>query len=585
MKKYLLLFAIMLFAASGFAQNASILNRIDSKEDFDKRSHEIKDRLQHKIFVNEEQYRDGGVVSTTIFSEDFSKFTAGSEDAPDATRLDDPTTAEIDDAYFNTPGWVGLEVYQAGGCAFIDFSSEYDDTGMLITPLVNTSGNITIKCRVKSVSAEGDLICYNIIDENSDALDLDYTYITGGEWVDIEFPSSYGEENSYVILFAMYDAIFIDDIEIVNHYIPAPTILPETNVTNSGFTANWSPVDGVDDYYFYLYAKHTAQIEETYSFVTGSSVDGIQNGAVFDGGNGGNGDVNRAGCAVLTIGCGNGYGNGRGCICSAVHDDLAVNGFKADHALVRGSVGKGNAVKAQQLGGNGGQKLQSGVCGVRGAELTQRVILDGVFGSLGGIKGVALVNYLNGNEAEEACACGGLAVDGGEVNGADLAVKLVQPLKVVTVALRVGVFTGLAVNVKEVVVDKACAGNLLDQCVDLVNVGGNVFGYGGVKNVLDGGFGDPGLVVSVILAVIQLDQGSVCDLAAALVAEVLCKALLGFQNPVVLFANEGDLVALGNSLCKVAVKDVDGAGLVHKEEFNCDIITYQRTSINNCLNF
>lgn len=267
MKKYLLLFVLMLFAASGFTQNASILNRIDSKEDFDKRSHEIKDRLQHKIFVNEEQYRDGGVVSTTIFSEDFSKFTAGSEDAPDATRLDDPTTAEIDDAYFNTPGWVGLEVYQAGGCAFIDFSSEYDDTGMLITPLVNTSGNITIKCRVKSVSAEGDLICYNIINENSDALDLDYTYIPGKEWVDIEFPSSYGEENSYVILFAMYDAIFIDDIEIINHYIPAPTVLPETNVTNSGFTANWSPIDGVDDYYFYLYATHTAQIEETYSFV------------------------------------------------------------------------------------------------------------------------------------------------------------------------------------------------------------------------------------------------------------------------------------------------------------------------------
>ena len=55
---------------------------------------------------NTELYTDfdrGGLVETVILSEDFSKFTAGSEEDPDNLRLDDIETLEIDDKYFNTP--------------------------------------------------------------------------------------------------------------------------------------------------------------------------------------------------------------------------------------------------------------------------------------------------------------------------------------------------------------------------------------------------------------------------------------------------------------------------------------------------
>lgn len=262
MKKYLLLFTALLLVTVGIAQNTS--NRINSKEDFEKASRDKKENFVHKRLSDIEQYRDSDIVLTTILTEDFSKFTAGSVEEPDETRLDDPNTSEIDDAYFNTPGWVGFEVYQAGGCAFLDVNEE---TGMLITPLVNTAGNVTIKCRVKSVSAEGEYFCYNIINELNDALDLEYIFIPGQEWVDVEFVSTLGEENSFVILFAMYDALFIDDIEIVNHHIPAPTLLPETNITSNGFTANWNALEGIDEYYFQFYARHTAQYDETYFFV------------------------------------------------------------------------------------------------------------------------------------------------------------------------------------------------------------------------------------------------------------------------------------------------------------------------------
>ena len=260
MKRYILLLVALFLATAGFAQNAATLKRTISKEE---RRSDIKDRLLHERRSDLEQSRDGGITSTTVLSEDFSKFTAGSEDAPDTTPLDNIEDGTISDEYFNTPGWLGFEVYQAGGCAFLDVNGE---TGMLITPNVNTDGNVTIKCRAKAVSAEGDYFCYNLLNEYSEPLTIEYVYIPGNEWVDVEF-TTVGIENSYVILFTMYDAVFVDDIEIIKHTIPAPTLLPETNITSTGFTANWNAVEGVDEYYFLLFAKHTAQYDETYFFV------------------------------------------------------------------------------------------------------------------------------------------------------------------------------------------------------------------------------------------------------------------------------------------------------------------------------
>ena len=135
MKKYLLLLFALFLSTASFAQRATISNRIDSKEDFEKRSRDIKEKMLHERRSNVEQYRNGEITLTTILTEDFSKFTAGSEETPDATRLEDTETGIISDEYFNTPGWMGFEVYQAGGCAFLDLNGE---TGMLITPFINT---------------------------------------------------------------------------------------------------------------------------------------------------------------------------------------------------------------------------------------------------------------------------------------------------------------------------------------------------------------------------------------------------------------------------------------------------------------
>ena len=196
-----------------------------------------------------------GLVATTILAEDFSKFTAGSESAHDTTRLDD-ADGFIDDKYFNTPGWVGLEVYQAGGMAYLGYSTEFEATGLLSTPLLDTKGAVTIKVRVRSLGEEGDYLMYNILDPYTfDVLDSNYKYI-GAEWTDVEFVSTYGDKESYVYIFTNSYDVLIDDIVIEKVELGVPVVGEEQNMTGTSFTANWESVTGADAYDVFGYAKH-----------------------------------------------------------------------------------------------------------------------------------------------------------------------------------------------------------------------------------------------------------------------------------------------------------------------------------------
>lgn len=216
-----------------------------------------------RMYASQDNSRE--LIETTLLSEDFSKFTAGSEASPDGTRLDDPETGMIDDTYFNTPGWSGLEVYQAGGCAYVTFSEEYYETGMIITPLINTEGAIYIKCRMRSDSPYGDYAGYNICDENFDAVDANYTEITN-EWTEVSWFTTSGLEASYVYIYSYESNVYIDDIEITSCSLPKPVLFEETNITDNSFTANWEAVDGADSYTLDLYAQHTATGDETYYY-------------------------------------------------------------------------------------------------------------------------------------------------------------------------------------------------------------------------------------------------------------------------------------------------------------------------------
>ena len=216
----------------------------------------------------------GDITETTLLSEDFSKFTAGTDTEPDYVRLDD-ANGIISDEYFNTPGWKGNEVYQAGGCAYIGFSEEYQETGIIITPLINTSGAIYINCRMRTVDPAGDIVGYNIVDENLELLDANVDFFkVSNEWTNISWFTSAGAENTHIYIYSYSKNVFIDDIEIVSVQLPTPTLLEETNVGTNNFTANWEAVENADSYIFKLTAKHTATADETF-YYTNTSFDNV----------------------------------------------------------------------------------------------------------------------------------------------------------------------------------------------------------------------------------------------------------------------------------------------------------------------
>ena len=210
---------------------------------------------KHSRNVNQLLENETDPDAQVILTEDFSKFTAGSESEPDKNKLDD-VDGFMDDQYFNTPGWTGYEIFQAGGCAYVGFSEMYASTGMLITPILNLKGAVTIKLRVRSVDPKGDYFNYNIyVPALDEVTDVNYMFI-GNEWTDVEFVTSLGAEASSIFFFTEQSEMYIDDITIVSSQLDVPELLEETQVSETGFTANWEAVADAELYDVFAYADH-----------------------------------------------------------------------------------------------------------------------------------------------------------------------------------------------------------------------------------------------------------------------------------------------------------------------------------------
>ena len=243
----------------------------------------VRSQADDSSIIIKPSFNRSGIIETTILTEDFSKFTAGSDGNPDHVRLDDAESGVISDEYFNVPGWKGSEVYQAGGSAYIGFSETYQEPGLIITPLINTTGAIYINCRVRTVDPAGDVIGYNIIGEDMELYDANVDFFRAtSNWTEISWFTSAGAENSYIYIFAYSKNIFIDDIEVVSVKLPAPTLQEETNVGSNNFTANWTAVDDADSYIFKLTAEHTATADETFYYTNTSFNNVASKGTIMD---------------------------------------------------------------------------------------------------------------------------------------------------------------------------------------------------------------------------------------------------------------------------------------------------------------
>lgn len=206
--------------------------------------------------------------------------------------------------------------------------------GHVFTPVLDISGNdrpesITISMRVRSVEDEGDVMVIGLLEHKRGAFSNDGTSISGGDWIDVEFTvdlpesvyttvSGSGEEESEgefteeeeimtageeiiegggegeiieggdnygmvplnSICFKITggrSGIIIDDVEIAvkTPKVDIPEVLPHSNFTADGFTANWSAVEGADKYVLSVNSLKIVDGDYEYTpVVTGKEVTG-----------------------------------------------------------------------------------------------------------------------------------------------------------------------------------------------------------------------------------------------------------------------------------------------------------------------
>lgn len=210
---------------------------------------------------------DGSVA--LLFSEDFSKMSAGSENEPDSENIADKRTGAIPASFTSLAGWSGAAVYQAGGTCAIRMGRFSDgnggvleETGFLRTPQGAYAGNVTLRFRARLLDA----------DAVSDKMDIALLNTAGrletamvdvlADWKNFEVNFTKGEFTGCLIQMSMLAAeVLVDDITVtaVQNSIPAPEATVATNYVPGGFTANWEPVGQAESYELSVYEKKVAE--------------------------------------------------------------------------------------------------------------------------------------------------------------------------------------------------------------------------------------------------------------------------------------------------------------------------------------
>ncbi|MCD8387052.1 MAG: hypothetical protein LUD17_09215 [Bacteroidales bacterium] len=197
-----------------------------------------------------------------LVQEDFSKMTAGSVEAPDGLDLGanyyygDPY---LDETYFQTPGWSGSGIYQAGGCVALN---EPGWGGVLNTPEINLQGHLELRFRAKNDNPYYDRVGFEVIVCSGgvffpDIVTYSSVFIQRADgWSDyeLEFDCPYAGADAFVQFNCYSEMVFIDDITLSRSLenIPCPTSASAFDFTTDGFTLSWENVPNADGYYVTL---------------------------------------------------------------------------------------------------------------------------------------------------------------------------------------------------------------------------------------------------------------------------------------------------------------------------------------------
>lgn len=224
---------------------------------------------------------------TVVLQETFSKFTAGSEEAPDMTNILNSEGIILQD-YIETYGWAGISVYQAGGCAFMPGDGE----SLLATPILDLSDNggkfdVTVSFRTSAATTK----FYVVWGDASGAIDGRIS-TADNEWGTITFTAEGGVRQTMLKFYADAD-IYVDDIvieqvedeEVVEPFLGAPTAENISDIKDGSFTASWSVVQEATHYLLDVY--HYENNERVFEFqdkkVEGNAceVTGLTDGVIY----------------------------------------------------------------------------------------------------------------------------------------------------------------------------------------------------------------------------------------------------------------------------------------------------------------
>ncbi len=190
------------------------------------------------------------VEPIVIIDEDFSLFTEGTEENPDATDI---TTDRyrVKNKYTHLPEWIGYNVHQAGGvCALLEYNHPQfgKGYGYISTPEMELYGEttVTFKCRRAYSNPENGKLWLALCDNTSGPLD-DITFELTDEWQEFTWSTSKAELNDKCIFqfTPQQGEILLDDVKVIRKrtILRKVEVLEPINNSPTEFVAQWEPAE------------------------------------------------------------------------------------------------------------------------------------------------------------------------------------------------------------------------------------------------------------------------------------------------------------------------------------------------------
>lgn len=190
---------------------------------------------------------------TTVFNNDFSEFTNGSEETPGTTDIGGYSGALYTSTAF--PKWNGSKVYEAGGKLLLA------DNGYIQTAnydMTANSGIVKISIKLRASDSYGGMVTISYGYSTSKQVILSDDKWT--EYSVVMQVSQYGQSYIKVAASLSVNGVFIDDFKIEQSasFFPAPSVSQPTIASKTSFTATWRSVSGATNYLLDVYSKTDA---------------------------------------------------------------------------------------------------------------------------------------------------------------------------------------------------------------------------------------------------------------------------------------------------------------------------------------